>query len=202
MICGETRRENAHDLDVPRMHRLLWNVCIGRSGSSPRASINEYLAHIEGCNMKAADKREVVMWAARAYVGEYLDESDELRLLAGRTGSREYRAHDALPLDDASKCLVCLLADLRALSRVYFPIDPAAEPERLMTVFVERIARSEDARGEPVARLDIVFETNVASAGVLLKGAPRQDVGPVPCAQQDRVWEIVLNLLSAMYARN
>lgn len=151
--------------------------------------------------MKAADIREVVIWAARAHLGEYLCESDELLLLSTRAGSREWWGREALPPDDASKCLVCLLADLRASSRFHFPIDPTAEPERLMTVFVERIARSEDARGEPVARFDIVFETNVASAGVLLKGAPRQDVGPVPCAQRDGVWEIMLKLLSAMYAR-
>jgi hypothetical protein len=88
---------------------------------------------------------------------------------------------------------------LTASSRYSCPIDPAAEPERLMTVFVERIARSEDMRGEPVARFDIVFETNVASAGVLLKGAPRQDVGPVSSDKGEGVWEIMLKLLKAMY---
>ncbi|WP_144140747.1 hypothetical protein [Paraburkholderia sp. BCC1884] len=150
--------------------------------------------------MNAADKREVVIWAARSHVGEYLDESDELPLLSTRAGSREWREHEALPTDDAGMCLVCLLADLRASSRNYFPIDSSMKPERLMTVFVERIARPEDSRGEPVARFDIVFETNVASAGVILKGAPRQDVGPVPCAQRDGVWEIMLKFLSVMYS--
>ncbi|MGA9917727.1 MAG: hypothetical protein WBR17_34815 [Paraburkholderia sp.] len=149
--------------------------------------------------MNAADKREVVIWAARSHVGEYLGGSINLPVLSTRAGSREWYAHEALPFIDADKCLVCLLADLTASSRYSCPIDPAAEPERLMTVFVERIARSEDMRGEPVARFDIVFETNVASAGVLLKGAPRQDVGPISCDKGEGVWEIMLKLLKAMY---
>ncbi|MGQ7935441.1 hypothetical protein [Paraburkholderia sp. D1E] len=151
--------------------------------------------------MNAADKRELVIWAARAHVGEYLGGSIDLPVLSTRAGSRAWCAHEALPFNDAGKCLLCLIEDLRASSRFHFPIDPAAEPERLMTVFVERIACSEHARGEPVARFDIVFETNVASAGVLLKGAPRQDVGPVSCGKGEGVWEIMLKLLRAMYPR-
>ncbi|SFU26336.1 hypothetical protein [Paraburkholderia aspalathi] len=151
--------------------------------------------------MNAAEKRELVIWTARAHVGEYLDGSIDLPVLSTRAGSQEWCAHEALPFNDADKCLLCLLADLRASSRYNFPIDPAAKPERLMTVFVERIARPEDMRGEPVARFDIVFETYVASAGVLMKGAPRQDVGPVSCDKGEGVWKMMLKLLRAMYPK-
>jgi hypothetical protein len=161
----------------------------------------QYLADTEGCNMHAANNLEVVMWTAHAHLGEYLGESDELLLLSTRGGSREWWGRGVLPPDDASKCLVCLLADLKTSSpRFHFPFEPAAHPERFMTVFVERLANLGDIQGRTVARFDIVCDIHYASAGVLRIGAPREDVGPVLCAQQDSVWEVMLKLLSAMYA--
>ena len=43
------------------------------------------------------------------------------------------------------------------------------------------------------------YEIDSASAGVLQIETPCEDVGPVPCARRDCVWEIMLKFLSAMY---
>lgn len=139
---------------------------------------------------------ESVAWVARAHAGEFLRLADELPLLSTRRGRAWHKHTEAL--DDVERCLISLLADLSVSVRHYRPLSRTAEPIRFMTVFVER-ASSEGTQGELLARLDIVCGFDTASAGAVIRGSPRVDIGPAPCGSRDGVWDVTQKLLSAMF---
>lgn len=141
---------------------------------------------------------ENVAWVARVHAGEFLHLSDELPLLSTRRGRASQKRTE--PSDDVEQCLISLLADLTVSARHYRPLSRPAKPMRFMTVFVEQVC-SEGKRGAVVARFDIVCGFDTASAGAVIRGSPRVDIGPVLCGSRDGVWEITQKLLSAMFPK-
>ncbi|QQJ96418.1 hypothetical protein JG536_28130 (plasmid) [Burkholderia ambifaria] len=92
-----------------------------------------------------------------------------------------------------------MLISLRIESKYRWPIDGSTGTAPRMTVFVERIAHSQHARGEIVARMDIVHDGTQVSAGVIIPARARIDVEPINVRVGDGVWEIVSELIRAMY---
>ena len=91
--------------------------------------------------MSNADERPV-LWCARVYAGEYLQDNSRLALLSSQSGEAELRSVRQLLSTPVECHLTAMLIGLSEAARYYFPLEPVAEPYPRMTLFVDRVVNS------------------------------------------------------------
>ncbi|SAK66305.1 hypothetical protein AWB78_02398 [Caballeronia calidae] len=140
-------------------------------------------------------------WEACAYSGkcEVVDDSQPLSVAHGCISADMRRVYAS-----RGRCLLAaMLANLSALSRWYYPMEPRAKTSRTMTIYVGRAPYPNEPAGEFVAKMDIHYECRRASGAILMlgedSGRESDYVDNVTCRETDGVWDIVLNLLRAMF---
>ncbi|PRZ55826.1 hypothetical protein BX589_10221 [Paraburkholderia fungorum] len=139
-----------------------------------------------------------IEWEARAYSGKRWSLDDLPEPLSTARGMFSTDMHRVYP--SVGRCLLAgMLANLNVLARWYYPAEPRATAESVMTVFVHRLTHSEREEMEFAARLHIACHGGHRCASIFMAEEQYAFVDSVHCETSDGVWDIVLRILREFF---
>ncbi|SAK53797.1 hypothetical protein AWB78_01361 [Caballeronia calidae] len=141
-----------------------------------------------------------IAWEAQAHSGKRWNFDDDLA--EPLTTSRGMFSADMQRIyPSLGRCLLAgMLANLSALARAYYPAEPRASAESIMTVFVYRLTHPEREDKEFAARAHIECRGSRASASIFMAEEKFAFIDSVHCEISDGVWDIVLRILRELFS--
>ena len=141
-----------------------------------------------------------IAWEARAYSGKRWNLDDLSEPLSTSHGTFSADMRRVYP--SVGRCLLAgMLANMSVLARWYYPAEPRACAESVMTVFVYRLAHPEREDRDFAARVHIDFHNGHGSASIFMAEEQYAFVDSVYCETSDGVWDIVLRILRELFSR-
>ncbi|KAK44927.1 hypothetical protein BG58_22320 [Caballeronia jiangsuensis] len=142
-----------------------------------------------------------IAWEAHAFSGRLWNLeplSEPLSISRGMFSADMQRVYPSV-----GRCLLAgMLSNLSILARWYYPAEPRACAESVMTVFVYRVTHLERENREFAARVHIDFHNGCGSASIFMAEEQYAFIDSVHCRASDGVWDIVLRTLRELFSSN